>query len=55
MNRPTAMLRRGRYKLMFSLGDPAALFDVEEDRDEMCDLLLLAQGLEGRRRVAAAG
>ncbi|MEZ4499017.1 MAG: hypothetical protein R2839_02925 [Thermomicrobiales bacterium] len=33
-----AMLRRGRYKLNYSLGDAPELFDVEADPDELNDL-----------------
>jgi choline-sulfatase len=35
---PMAMLRRGRYKLNYSLGDPPELFDIEADPDELRDL-----------------
>jgi choline-sulfatase len=35
---PMAMLRRGRYKLNYSLGDPPELFDVEADPYELRDL-----------------
>jgi choline-sulfatase len=35
---PMAMLRRGRYKLNYSLGDPPELFDLESDPEEMQDL-----------------
>jgi choline-sulfatase len=35
---PMAMLRRGRYKLNYSLGDPPELFDLEADPEEMQDL-----------------
>ncbi len=35
---PMAMLRRGRYKLNYSLGDAPELFDVEADPDELNDL-----------------
>jgi len=36
--RPTAMLRRGRYKLNHSLGDPPELYDIEADPKEFDDL-----------------
>ena len=36
--RPTAMLRRDRYKLHYSLGDPPQLYDVEADPNEFDDL-----------------
>ena len=35
---PMAMLRRGRYKLIYSLGDPVQLFDLHEDPGEFRDL-----------------
>jgi choline-sulfatase len=35
---PMAMLRRGRYKLNVSLGDPPELYDVEADPEELHDL-----------------
>jgi choline-sulfatase len=38
VQRPTAMLRRGRYKLNFSLGDRAELYDIESDPHEFDDL-----------------
>ena len=37
-DRPNAMLRRGRYKLCFSKGDPVTLYDIEADPDEFHDL-----------------
>ena len=36
--RPTAMLRRGPYKLHYSLGDPPQLYNVEDDPNEFVDL-----------------
>ena len=36
--RPTAMLRQGRYKLHYSLGDRPELFDIEADPNEFNDL-----------------
>lgn len=36
--RPTAMLRRGRYKLHYSLGDPPQLYDLSNDPNEFHDL-----------------
>ena len=36
--RPTAMLRRGRYKLNYSLGDAPQLYDLRQDPNEFCDL-----------------
>ena len=38
VQRPTAMLRCGRYKLHYSLGDPPQLYDVEADPNEFDDL-----------------
>ncbi|MBX3072026.1 MAG: sulfatase-like hydrolase/transferase [Thermomicrobiales bacterium] len=35
---PMAMLRRGRDKLNYSLGDPLELFDIEGDPDELTNL-----------------
>jgi choline-sulfatase len=36
--RPTAMLRKGRYKLHYSLGDPPQLYDIPNDPNEFPDL-----------------
>ena len=36
--RPVAMLRRGRYKLIYSLGDAPQLYDVQTDPNEFNDL-----------------
>ena len=36
--RPTAMLRRNRYKLHYSLGDPPQLYDITQDPNEFRDL-----------------
>ncbi|MBX3053805.1 MAG: sulfatase-like hydrolase/transferase [Caldilineaceae bacterium] len=36
--RPMAMLRRGRYKLNYSLDDPVELYDLEEDPNEFHNL-----------------
>ena len=36
--RPVAMLRRGRYKLIYSLDDPPLLFDLQADPGELQDL-----------------
>src|ERR687897_1308489 len=36
--RPMAMLRRGRYKLNSSLGDPVELYDLHDDPGELHDL-----------------
>lgn len=38
MLRPTALLRRGPYKLHYSLGDPLQLYNVEDDPNEFVDL-----------------
>ena len=37
-DRPMAMLRRGRYKLNYSWGDPVQLFDLKTDPGEFHDL-----------------
>ena len=37
-DRPMAMLRRGRYKLNYSWGDPVELYDLEADPGEFQDL-----------------
>ena len=36
--RPTAMLRRGHYKLHYSLGNPPQLYDLAQDPDEFHNL-----------------
>jgi len=38
-DRPMAMLRRGRYKLNYSWGDPVELYDLEADPGEFHDLV----------------
>ena len=38
VSRPTAMLRKGRYKLHYSLGDPPQLYDILNDPNEFHDL-----------------
>ena len=38
MARPVAMLRRDRYKLIYSLGDAPQLYDVQTDPNEFHDL-----------------
>ena len=38
VERPMAMLRQGRYKLNYSLGDPPELYDIEQDPNEFNDL-----------------
>ena len=38
--RPTAMLRQGRYKLHYSLGDQPQLYDLAQDPNEFSDLVL---------------
>jgi choline-sulfatase len=35
---PVAMLRHGRFKLIYALDDPPVLFDLEADPGEFCDL-----------------
>ncbi len=37
-DRPLAMLRRGRYKLNYSWGEPVELYDIEADPGEFHDL-----------------
>ncbi len=41
-DRPLAMLRRGRYKLNYSWGDPVELYDLEADPGEFHDLAHVA-------------
>lgn len=38
VERPMAMLRRGKYKFNYSLGDPPELYDLWEDPNEFHDL-----------------
>lgn len=38
VNRPTAMVRSGRYKLNMSLGEAPELFDLDEDPGEFCNV-----------------
>ena len=38
VQRPTAMLRTGRYKFNYSLGDAPELYDIEADPNEFNDL-----------------
>ena len=38
VERPMAMLRKGRYKFNYSLGDPCELYDISEDPDEFYNL-----------------
>mgnify|MGYP001186692521 CR=1 FL=1 len=38
VERPMAMLRRGRYKFNYSLGDSPALYDIETDPGEFTNL-----------------
>lgn len=38
IDRPMAMLRKGRYKLVYSHGDPPELFDIAADPRELNDL-----------------
>ena len=38
VERPMAMLRKGRYKFNYSLGDPPELYDINEDPEEFRNL-----------------
>ena len=38
VERPMAMLRKGRYKFNYSLGDAPELYDIAEDPGEFCNL-----------------
>ena len=38
VERPMAMLRKGRYKFNYSFGDPPELYDITEDPDEFQNL-----------------
>ncbi len=49
-DRPNAMLRRGRYKLNYSWGEPVSLFDIVADPDEFNDL---AQAPDHQEVIAA--
>ncbi|MCY3832488.1 MAG: choline-sulfatase [Chloroflexi bacterium] len=49
-DRPMAMLRRGRYKLNYSWGDPVELYDVQADPGEFRDL---ANDAAHQARIAA--
>jgi choline-sulfatase len=56
--RPIAMLRRGRYKLNYSLDDPPELYDLEDDPGEFRDLAAdpaYRETVEGLRARLLAG
>ena len=38
VQRPMAMLRKGKYKYNYSLGDPPELYDISEDQEEFHNL-----------------
>ena len=38
VQRPVGMLRKGRYKLNYNLGDAPELYDIEADPNEFVDL-----------------
>ena len=38
MQRPVGMLRKGRYKLNYNLGEAPELYDIEVDPNEFVDL-----------------
>ena len=52
--RPMAMLRRGRYKLNYSLDDPVELYDLEADPAELHDLSADSEHAPIREQLRAA-